>query len=227
MDHLSYVVVAGGRGRRMGSELLKQYIELQGQPILIHTLLQLKKLSPRSEFIVVVPNTDVDIVARMLEEHQLHGIQITTGGATRAESVFHGLQLTHREFVAVHDSVRPFITKGLLDRLSEALLHFDAVIPATTATDSIRVLSDQNKATIVDRNLVYLIQTPQCFRRELIMKAYELYFASPEPSLTDDASIVEFYCGTAPEIVLGDENNLKITTPKDLAIADYILNHGL
>lgn len=222
-QELSFIVVAGGSGRRMGSDIPKQYIELMGKPIFIHTLLNIKKLSPDSELILVVPANDLEFVREVLSRFDLGHVMVTKGGETRAESVFNGLQLAHGENVAVHDAVRPFITPKMFMALKDALASSNATVPAVKPIDSVRLSMDGDRPRSIDRNKVYMVQTPQCFKRSVLLDAYHSFFSSPSSTLTDDASIVEQYASLSPKIVEGDINNIKITTPKDLVIANYIL----
>lgn len=223
MKEVSIIIVAGGKGLRMGGDQPKQYMELMGIPILVHTLINLQRSAPRAEYILVVPKNDHAMIRKMLQNHGIEGISITSGGGTRAESVANGLSMATRSFVAVHDSVRPFVSTDLLIRLFDTLNGHDAVAPAVAPVDSTRLLSDDGQIRTVSRDRLFLMQTPQCFRRELLETAYKNYFSSPCTELTDDVSIVEYYCGYPPKIIPGEDTNIKITTPKDLAIARYIL----
>lgn len=221
MNNLSVIIVAGGKGSRMGSEIPKQYLELGDKPILVLTIAQLKNYLPESEFILVVPETDAPMVESLLAQHHLKGITIAHGGSSRAESVCNGLKKAHGDFVAIHDGVRPFVTDEMIRRITKTLATSEAVIPAVSSVDSVRI---GDCYTIVPRDEVFLIQTPQCFKRELLINAYQQYFQKPNDYLTDDSSIVEYYVGVTPKIVEGERTNIKITTPMDLAIAEYILN---
>lgn len=221
---LSIVVVAGGKGSRMGKDVPKQYIELKGIPIFIHTLLNLNRLSPESELILVVPLGDIDYVRLLLQRYNLQDVCVTYGGKSRAESVFNGLQQARCDYVAIHDAVRPFVTSRMFDDLVNAMADSDAVIPAILPIDSVRISLDGGTPYSVDRNKVYLVQTPQCFKRSILSVAYDSFFSSPSDALTDDSSIVEHYASISPVLVSGDINNIKITTPKDLLLADFILD---
>lgn len=220
MNKLSVIIVAGGKGSRMGSEIPKQYLEIGGQPILALTISRISKILPQSEFILVIPKSDTEMVESLLAKYQLKNIEIVQGGRSRAESVWNGLQKAQREYVAIHDGVRPFVTEAMMKRLYKSLGKADAIIPSVSSIDSVRV---GDCFTIVPRDEVYLIQTPQCFKRDILIRAYQQYFLEPNNLLTDDSSIVEYYIGVKPLLVEGERTNIKITTPMDLAIAEFIM----
>lgn len=226
MSHLSVVIVAGGKGQRMESETPKQYLMLHVKPILAWTINHIKNALHNVkdvEYILVRPKEDDYYCSVVLPQYISEDITLkyADGGATRAESVSNGLALATGKYVMIHDGVRPFISTNMVERLMEKREH-GSVIPAIPPTDSIRVLkSDRNKS--MDRSSIRLIQTPQLFRTSILEEAYEAFFNQPNTSLTDDASIVEYYQDITPEIIEGWDLNIKITTPKDMAVAEWIL----
>lgn len=222
---ISLLVMAGGSGQRMGASVRKQYLELSGKPILVWTLERLLcQWGKAPEVVLVVPEEDFGFAQGLLSCYNFEGkVRLAAGGATRYESVWNGLREVTRRFVAVHDGVRPFVSKALLERLFSALAEHDAVVPGVSATDSVRLLDEVGENRYFPRERVMLVQTPQCFRRELLVEGYEAFFADPRPECTDDASIVSEMLGVAPFIVEGDAQNIKITRPQDLVLAEYIL----
>ena len=227
MKELSVIIVAGGKGLRMESNLPKQYLMLHVKPILVWTIEHLYDAIDKSidtEFILVHPKADEEYVTEIMSQYLKEGIELryADGGSQRAESVQNGLDVASGAFVMVHDGVRPFVTKDLVNRIWNAKIN-GAVVPAMEPTDSVRILTEEGLYRSFPRGDVRLMQTPQLFERALLAKSYEGYFAQPDPSCTDDASIVELYSGLAPTIVEGEEYNLKITTPKDLALATWYL----
>lgn len=227
MKELSVVVVAGGSGRRMGSELPKQYLMLGEKPIIIWTLLNIYKASQGwvdSELILVRPKGDCEYVEGLLRSYlpsSIH-IKIADGGRERADSVQSGLSLATGSYVMIHDGVRPFVDKALLQRLWFARASH-AVIPAILPTDSIRLVQKHGENHAIDRSTVRLVQTPQLFDTKLLNDSYSAFREQPDPGCTDDASIVERYSRMRTAIVEGEEKNIKLTTPKDIILAEWIM----
>lgn len=227
----SIVIVAGGSGQRVGATCPKQYLEVGGKPLLCWTVERL--LSAVSELtvvdvVLVVPRGDEAVVEHLLEEVNLpHGrVMIVSGGATRAESVWAGLQACKGEFVFIHDGVRPLVKRDLVMRLVERIDdNCNAVIPALTPSDAVRMMSidvDGNIANSpVSRDRVRLIQTPQLFNLELLVKAYSSYFEELPEAFADDATIFGHYIEEAVQLCDGDRSNIKVTYPHDLELLGY------
>lgn len=227
VKELSVVVVAGGSGRRMGTELPKQYLMLKDQPIIIWTLLNIYEATQDwvdSELILVRPRGDQAYVEELLPSYLPSSIQvkIADGGKERADSVQNGLALATGRYVMIHDGVRPFVTHAMLQRLWSAR-QSKAVIPAILPTDSIRLVQGDGANQAMDRSTIRLVQTPQLFDREVLVKSYQAFNEQPDPTCTDDASIVERYGGLNTTIVEGEEQNIKLTTPKDRVLAEWIM----
>lgn len=228
MRRTALIIVAAGRGVRMGAPLPKQYLPLEGQPILAHTVLAASALlTPGDQLILVIPPDDNERVRALLEEY-CPGVSLTLvyGGATRGESVLHGLREMSEEIelVAIHDGVRPILRREMWDRLLAAMEGSEAVVPATRPTDSLRMITPDGASTVLDRSLVRCVQTPQLFTRKVIVAAYE---AEGDTAQTDDAGLYSLHTGRSPLLVEGDPDNLKITTPRDLALASLILRDEL
>lgn len=207
VKELSVVVVAGGSGRRMGTELPKQYLMLKDQPIIIWTLLNIFEATQGwvdGELILVRPSCDHAYVEELLRSYLPSSIQvkIADGGRERTDSVQNGLALATGRYVMIHDGVRPFVTHAMLQRLWSAR-QSKAVIPAILPTDSIRLVQHDGANQAIDRSTIRLVQTPQLFDREVLEKSYQAFNEQPDPTCTDDASIVEKYGGLNTTIVEG------------------------
>ena len=210
---------------RMGSTLPKQFMLLQGKPVLWHTLIAFLTAFNDTQIILVLPAEHIEtgnaIVATVSDPHR---VQITTGGETRFQSVKNGLKLIEKKsIVFVHDGVRCLVTPQLIRRCYEVAFEKGNAIPATTAVDSIRIEKD-NESEAINRNKVRIIQTPQTFLAEILLAAFEQEY---DDSFTDEAIVVE-KSGVTINLVQGEAGNIKITTPIDLLIADKLLtiNHG-
>lgn len=214
------IILAGGKGLRMGADLPKQFLLLAGKPVLMHTLEAFHQADSTTELILVLP---LDHQAYWKELCMRHAFTlmhtIVTGGNVRFESVRNGLALvTEESLVAVHDGVRPLVKPTLIAKCFEAAADKGAVIPVFELTESIRrIEGDRSRAE--DRSLFRSVQTPQTFRSELLKKAYEQAFKS---EFTDDASVVEA-AGCEIALVEGHRENIKITTPQDLLLAELLL----
>lgn len=225
MRRTALIIVAAGRGVRMGAPLPKQYLPLEGRPILAHTVQAASSLlTPGDQLILVIPPDDNERVRALLEEY-CPGVSLTLvhGGATRGESVLHGLREMSEEIelVAIHDGVRPILRREMWDRLLAAMEGSEAVVPVTRPTDSLRMITPDGGSTVLDRSLVRCVQTPQLFTRKVIVAAYE---AEGDTAQTDDAGLYSLHTGRSPLLIEGDPDNLKITTPRDLALSSLILS---
>ena len=217
----SVVVVAGGVGSRMGKEVPKQFLLLKDKPILMHTLDRFYNYSKELEIILVLAAEEKENWVSLCNRYSFtvpH--RVVSGGKTRFHSVQAGLAEVESELVAVHDGVRPFVSKSLLERcFQEAAIH-QTVIPVVDVVDSIRKVSREALSETVDRKRYKLVQTPQVFRTSVLKRAYKQEFTS---FFTDDASVVEAE-GLSVHLVEGARENIKITTPFDLKIAEALLS---
>ncbi len=214
------VVVAGGSGQRMGSSIPKQFLLLQGKPLLWYTLDTFLKSFDDIEIILVVPETGISEADALVEDLNAQArITITKGGTTRFHSVQNGLALvTEPSIVFVHDGVRCLITKELIQRCYHQAIEKGSAIPAIAVTDSIRIV-DGNSHRVADRNNVRIIQTPQTFQSLILLKAFNTDY---KDSFTDEATVVEA-SGENVFLIEGEHENIKITRPADLLIAERIL----
>ncbi len=218
---MQYVlIVAGGKGLRMNNELPKQFITLNGKPILMYTLEAFYTYNPDIRIILVLPSAQKDYWSRLCKElHFLLPHVIVDGGESRFHSVKNGLAMVQEPgLVAVHDGVRPFVSQTVISHCFEMAQQKRAVIPVLDSIDTLRQLVDEGSVT-VDRNVYKTVQTPQVFESELLQEAYCQEYKT---SFTDDASVVEAM-GVPVFLVPGNRENIKITTPFDLKIATALL----
>lgn len=215
------VIVAGGSGTRMGSELPKQFLLIHDKPILWYTLHAFLKSYKDIHIILVLPSEYYDTGRAICDEiNSLHPIQTIVGGATRFHSVQNGLALIRDQSVIfVHDGVRCLLTPSLVHLCYEEALLFGSAIPCIDSKDSIRIMSDSGHRAI-KRTEVKMVQTPQTFLSDIILSAYQVVY---QEGFTDDASVAEA-AGHSVHLVEGEEDNIKITTPLDLAIAEELLD---
>jgi 2-C-methyl-D-erythritol 4-phosphate cytidylyltransferase len=215
------VIVAGGTGTRMKSEVPKQFIELLGTPILMHTINRFTSTFPAINVILVLSPDFIEHWEALCDKHNFtipH--QQSLGGATRFHSVQNGLMLVPDDsLVGIHDAARPLVSDQTIKLAFDKAAEKGNASPAIALHESIRLVeNDANKA--VDRSKYYTIQTPQCFQSSLIKKAFTQEF---ELTFTDDASVLEA-TGESINLVDGNIENIKITTPQDLLIANAIMN---
>lgn len=215
------IIVAGGKGLRMGSELPKQFLNVGGKPVLMRTIEAFYNFDKSIRIIVALPSSHREHWSKLCKGYGFSVYhEVVEGGETRFHSVKNGLELIGEGLVAVHDAVRPFVSVLLLKSCFDAAKGFKAVIPIIEVTDSLREIIDEKDSKIVDRAKYRLVQTPQVFDSALLKNAYELDFSE---SFTDDASVVESY-GHSIHLIDGEKTNIKITTPFDLDLAEVILN---
>ena len=223
------IVTAGGSGTRMGSALPKQFIMLDGKPVLQLTISRFVEAIPDLKIIVVLPEDYIQVWKDLCYENNFSVSQIIVkGGLTRFHSVKNALEkIPSGALVAVHDGVRPFVSVGLIRSLFKAGEDTCGVVPAVPCVDTLRaVMCSPDGAGLirlddapVDRNRVFAVQTPQIFHSEILKEAYRQAF---DTSFTDDASVVE-KSGTQVSYILGERLNIKITTPEDLHLAKVLM----
>lgn len=214
------IIVAGGKGLRMGSELPKQFLNVGGKPVLMRTIEAFYNYDKSIRIIVALSASYREHWSKLCKGYGFSVYhEVVDGGETRFHSVKNGLELVGEGWVAVHDAVRPFTSISLLKTCFDAAKEYKAVIPVIDVTDSLREIVDENDSKIVDRSKYRMVQTPQVFESALLIKAYETDFSE---SFTDDASVVEIY-GHPIHLVEGERANIKITTPFDLDLGEVIL----
>jgi len=214
----SVIIVAGGKGLRMGSDLPKQFIPINGKPILMHTLDVFYRWDKEADLLAVIPEEQAPYWQLLCKElHFTVPHRVVTGGETRFHSVYNGLsQVASDGLIAVHDGVRPFVAPDVITACFEMAERFGAAIPVVPMIDTVREIFEFNAREYgnraIDRTRLRIVQTPQVFRADILRKAY----VQPYNELfTDDASAVEA-SGHPICLIEGNLENIKITTPNDL-----------
>lgn len=219
------IIVAGGKGLRMGGELPKQFIPIEGRPVLMRTLDTFHSCDPSIQIILVLPRDHQPYWHALCEEYAFDvPHRIADGGATRFHSVQNGLTLVDatEALVAVHDGVRPFVSHEVIEECYREAATHGAVVPVVPVVETLRKLDAENatQSVTVDRSAYRLVQTPQTFSASLLRQAYEQPYRD---TFTDDASVVESL-GATVILVEGNRENIKLTTPFDLTVAKALLN---
>lgn len=216
------IIVAGGKGERMGQNIPKQFLELAGKPILMHTIEKFYNTFPDINIILALPENQFDFWEELCYKYEFTKIphQIVAGGKTRFDSVKNALSLIKEEgIVAVHDGVRPLVSVTTITNCFGQAKKSGTAVPVVDVVDSLRFVSKQDETSkAVTRSCYKSVQTPQCFKTEIILKAYEQDF---DESFTDDASVVE-KLGYQIDLVEGNTENIKITSPIDIALAKVL-----
>ncbi len=214
------LVVAGGSGIRMGTSELKQFLEIAGKPVLIHTLTRFAQWDPSLQLFLVLPSSHRDYWEELCQTYNFRiPHTVVSGGDTRFQSVKNGLQAIPEEgIVFIHDGVRPLVSPETLQRCYETAMKSGNAIPVVPVNESVRQIENKRNFP-VDRSSLVLIQTPQTFRIPLIKAAYRQKYTA---EFTDDASVLE-KSGEIIHLVEGNRENIKITWPEDLLIAESLL----
>jgi 2-C-methyl-D-erythritol 4-phosphate cytidylyltransferase len=224
------IIVAAGEGRRFGSTEPKAYLPLCGRPMLLRTLDKFCSARHIIQMIVVAAAAELSRCEAMLRADpvlQRCSWMIQSGGATRQESVKRGLDKVNADVdvIAIHDGVRPFVSSALIDRCVEAACDRGAVAVGLPARDTIKFVSEERWVqSTPERSALWEIQTPQAFRKELILEAHDRAVAQGIAA-TDDAMLVE-RMGAAVYVVEGERTNFKITVPEDLVFAEALIRQG-
>jgi 2-C-methyl-D-erythritol 4-phosphate cytidylyltransferase len=217
------IIVAGGTGTRMQTAVPKQFLLLHGLPVLMHTILAFIQSAIKPDIILVLPAAYHDYWKELCNTHQFDTPhQLVTGGEARFHSVKNGLDLIPADentLVAIHDAVRPLTSSHIIETSYQYAQEHGNAVTAVKSRDSVRQLVNNRSVSLL-RDQIYLIQTPQTFKASLLKKAYEQPYSE---SFTDDASVVEQY-GAEIHLTEGSHQNIKITFPEDIAIAELLLN---
>lgn len=214
------LIVAGGKGTRIKSKLPKQFLELHGLPILMHTINAFFRYSENIAVILVLPEDDFETWASLCKKHNFtKPVLLQAGGDTRFQSVKNGLAKIEGDgLVAIHDGVRPLVSEDIIGASFRLAAVHQSAVAAVRLKESIR-MTDQDNTKAMDRSRFRLIQTPQTFQVDLIRKAYQV---KDDPGFTDDASVAE-RAGHTISLFEGSYENIKITTPEDLIIAEALM----
>jgi len=225
------IIVAGGKGLRMGSDIPKQFLTVQGRPLLMLTLENFHSFDPAMPIVLVLPTSQQAYWERLCREYVFRVPHtVVSGGDTRFHSVLNGIEEIQRivagqstehgdnHLVAVHDGVRPFVSHDVINACFEAAAREGAAIPVIPVVETLREVADDGSSRTVPRSSYRLVQTPQTFRLSMLAEAYNQPYSE---AFTDDASVVEAL-GHAVTLVEGNRENIKITTPYDLAVAETL-----
>lgn len=222
MSELTVIIVAAGKGLRMGVELPKQFLSLSSRPILMLTLEKFAQTLPDAQIIVALSEDYVDYWKGLCVEHNFSvRHEIVVGGSTRFESVRNCVEALSEDtrYVLVHDGVRPFVSSDLINRVIVGVKKYGAVVPAIDVVDSLRRVKSETTSEGIDRTFLKAVQTPQAFEKDKLKRSYNKPF---EPTFTDDASVVEAE-GYEVAIVEGERTNCKITTMEDVFYGNFLL----
>jgi 2-C-methyl-D-erythritol 4-phosphate cytidylyltransferase len=219
MSDFSIIITAGGIGKRMGGNMPKQFIEIAGKPLLIHTLELFYSADPAAQLILTLPPDWKEFWIDLLDKHSCYiSHTIVDGGNERYHSIKNALSICIGKFIAVHDGVRPLVSKETVKRCFDSVEQYGQVIPVIPLKESLRQIFEDTSRS-VNRSNFCLVQTPQCFKKEVITKAYNIPY---HIGITDDATLVE-EAGYIIHLVEGNEENIKITTQLDLIIAEQLV----
>jgi 2-C-methyl-D-erythritol 4-phosphate cytidylyltransferase len=215
------VIVAGGSGSRMNNATPKQFLLLQGKPVLYYTIRTFLQAYDDLEIILVLPEEHIAAGQEIIDAFfDYSRIKIAVGGRTRFHSVQNGLQQVNEEgIVFVHDAVRCMVSVDLIRRCYDAAMLSGSAIPVIDSKDSLRLITEEGNEAL-ERNAVKQIQTPQTFHSKILLSAYQIDY---KDKFTDEATVVEAF-GLKVQLVEGEENNFKITRPVDLLIAEQLLS---
>ncbi len=214
------LIVAGGKGIRMNSDIPKQFLLLGNKPVLYYTIKAFADAYNDVEFILVLPDEHIGKGQEIIDGYFDNSrFRLTAGGRTRFHSVQNGLELIKEEcIIFVHDGVRCMLTSKLVKKCFEAAVAKGTAIPVVECKDSLRVMTDTGNKSI-NRNKIRIMQTPQTFHSKILLPAYKIDY---KDKFTDEASVVESF-GLKINLIDGEENNIKITTPLDLTLAEMLL----
>ncbi|MBO5371221.1 MAG: 2-C-methyl-D-erythritol 4-phosphate cytidylyltransferase [Lachnospiraceae bacterium] len=226
---IAAIVLAGGSGKRMGGSCKKQYLLLDEKPILYYSLKAFQD-SPYIDVIILVTNEPEYCMEELvLKYHMDKVIKAVPGGKERYHSVYNGLQAVEQksvcDYVLIHDGARPFVTGDIIKRSVECVEQYQACVVGMPVKDTIKIADEMEFAKATpDRKCVWMIQTPQTFSFALIKNAYEQILKDTPEGITDDAMVIESQNLAKVKLIPGSYENIKITTPEDMEIAEVFLN---
>lgn len=221
MTYKSIIIVAGGKGLRMGGDIPKQFLPVKGLPILMRTINRFLQYDAQMQVVLVLPESQQDYWKQLCQQYHFDKpYTLTNGGETRFHSVLNGLQQVSPEatLIGVHDGVRPFVSVETIASCYDEAAKSGAVVPVTEVVETVRRLNGQQGSNTVPRSEYRLVQTPQVFDAQLLRSAYSQPYTD---FFTDDASVVERF-GHEVSLVPGNRENIKVTTPFDLLLAEVL-----
>lgn len=233
--HCTAVVLAAGQGKRMGAPVQKQYIELKGNPLICYTLAAFQESEIIDDVVLVVGEGQEDYVYdQIVRKYHFYKVKaIVKGGEERYASVWQGLRVIKNSavpgvypggYIFIHDGARPFVDKGILERAYETVDKYKACVAGMPSKDTVKLADENGFARVTpQRKDVWTVQTPQVFESGLIIDAYSALMGEECIKVTDDAMVVEQMSDTPVKLFEGSYENIKITTPEDLEIAEVFL----
>lgn len=220
------IILSAGKGKRMNSNISKQYMMLNGKPLIYYTL-KAFELSNTDEIIIVTGEDDKDYMwHEIVEKYGFKKVgKIVTGGKERYNSSYNGiLAANDADYVLVHDAARPCITSTKIDELIDSVKEYKACIPGVQVKDTIKIVNENGEIVDTpDRNKLWQIQTPQAFERAVILAAYKKMIANNDYLVTDDSMVVEKFTDIKVHIITGEYTNIKVTTPEDMRIVEEMI----
>jgi 2-C-methyl-D-erythritol 4-phosphate cytidylyltransferase len=220
--NFTFVITAGGIGKRMKSQIPKQFLLLKGKPVLMHTIQCFYDFDKTSQLLVTLPKDWWEYWQRLVKQHEFNiPITLIDGGVERYDSIKNALTHATGSIIGIHDGVRPIVSQETITKCIEAAQNYGAAIPVMPLKESLRKTNGNNSNAVPRKDYVS-VQTPQCFQRDIILKAYQLPFTE---DITDDASLVE-KAGFEITLTVGNEENIKITTPIDLKVCELLMDEG-
>lgn len=227
------VVLAAGQGKRMQSDIAKQFMELNGEPVVCHALRAFEKSSVDAMILVTGEDEITYCENEIVKKYGFSKVfAVTAGGKERYHSVYEGLKRLQKFFgtedgiVLIHDGARPLVTGEIIERTIEDVRDTGACVAAVPVKDTIKIIDPEGFAvTTPDRSTLWQVQTPQTFWYQLVLSAYEKLLSDEkyQKGITDDAMVVENMCGKKVKITMGSYENIKVTTPEDMAVAECLL----
>ena len=228
MTKVSAIVLSAGKGRRMNSDIAKQYIEIAGKPVVYYSLVAFENSAVDEIILVTAPGDEEFARESIVEKYGFKKIRaIVAGGKERYHSVFNGLKaIKDTEYVLIHDGARPMLTTEMIAHIIEEVKNTEACVSGVPSKDTIKISDMEGYINSTpDRSLVWNIHTPQAFRYGIILKAYSDLMKLPDDKIrvTDDAMVVESMTGHKVKLVEGSYKNIKVTTPEDLFVVERLL----
>ena len=225
-EFVTAIVLAAGRGTRMGTKIQKQYLDLCGKPVLYYSLHAFQESPLIDEILLVTGEQEIEYCRKeIVEKFDFQKVKkIVAGGAERFLSVYNGLKACTCDFVYIHDGARPFVDEPMLERVYAAVCKYEACLVGMPVKDTIKIADTAGfiKET-PKRSLVWQIQTPQCFVTAEIREAYQKMMEAGDDSVTDDGMVMETYGIRGVRMIKGSYENMKITTPEDMLLGEAIL----
>ncbi|MFT4146728.1 MAG: 2-C-methyl-D-erythritol 4-phosphate cytidylyltransferase [Mobilitalea sp.] len=230
MEHkITAIVLAAGQGTRMNTSVAKQYLTLQGKPVLFYSLKAFEE-SEVDDIILVTGKEQVEFCKSIVRQYELTKVsRIIEGGKERYDSVYQGLlHAVETDYVLIHDGARPFITPDLIEEIIEQVKITKACLIGTPVKETIKMINSEGVVVSTpNRNTLWAAQTPQAFDYNSILKAYQNFYEETDKEIlgiTDDAMLYEVYEKMPVKMLMGDYRNIKLTTPEDLLLAEKILS---